>query len=468
MDFPMSTSRTIRFAAAGFAIAILFSGFVAQADPNYDESKVGTFTLPDPLTMNNGSPVTTPGDWKNLRRPEILKLYENYIFGIGPQWRNMIDHMRENDNRALGGKALRKQVDLEFYNYSNRIDNDPTNDLKLHLLIYTPAGVRKPVPVFLCLSFTGNYDVIDDTNIIVYPLWDKKEDTLIVPTNVVRGSSHNWKIQEALARGYGVAILNYNDIDPDLADGTGWKYGVRSLYLKPGETNTDGNAWGAISAWAWGASRVMDYLETDKDVDPKRVIIFGHSRLGKAALWAGAEDQRFAMVIASCSGEMGASLSRRDFGETVTSMCQNFPYWFCPNFLDYKDSISTMPVDSHMLISLIAPRPLFLSTGSEDLWSDPRGEWQAAIAAAPVYQLLGGQGVVTNLPADVMTNGNGTGSLLTSDVLETYPMPPPDEPVMRDVGFQMHTGKHDVLPEDWDRFLDFADLHFFGKPPHQY
>jgi hypothetical protein len=468
IDFQMSKRKTIQSALAGFVLAFLFSSFAARAEPNYDESKVGTFTLPDPLTMNNGAPVLTASDWTSLRRPEILKLYESFIYGAGPQWRNMIDHMRENDNRALGGKALRKQIDLEFYNYSNRIDNDPTNDLKLHLLLYTPADLRKPVPVFLCLSFTGNYADIDDKSVLVYPVWDSKTDTLAVPSKVERGTSHNWKIEEALARGYGVAILNYNDIEPDLADGTGWKYGVRSLYLKQGETNTDGNAWGAIAAWAWGASRVMDYLETDKNVDARHVILFGHSRLGKAALWAGAEDQRFAMVIASCSGEMGASLSRRDYGETVTTMCQTFPYWFCPNFLDYNNNLSAMPVDSHMLISLIAPRPLFLSTGSEDRWGDPRGEWEAAIAAAPVYKLLGEQGVVTNLPPDVMTDGNGTGSLLKSDVLESYPMPPLDVPVMRDVGFQTHTGKHDVLPEDWERFLDFADLHFFGKTPHEY
>lgn len=467
IDFQMSKGKTIHTAPAYFVFAILFSGFIAHAEPNYDESKAGAFTLPDPLIMNNGSPVLTTNDWKDLRRPEILKLYENYIYGGGPHWRNMIDHMRENNSHALGGKALRKQVDLEFYNYNNRTNNDPTNDLKLHVLIYTPANTRKPVPVFLCLSFTGNYSDIDDTNVIVYPVWNAKTDTLALPTNIDRGTSHNWKIEEALARGYGVAILDYNDIEPDLADGTGWKYGVRSLYLQPGETNTDGNAWGAISAWAWGASRVMDYLETDKEVDASRVIMFGHSRLGKAALWAGAEDQRFAMVIASCSGEMGASLSRRDYGETVTTMCKSFPYWFCPNFLDYSGNISAMPVDSHMLISLIAPRPLFLSTGSEDRWGDPRGEWEAAIAAAPVYQLFGKQGVVTNLPPGVLTNGNGSGSLLKSEVLETYPMPPPDAPIMRDVGFQTHTGKHDVLPEDWDRFLDFADLHFHKIPPQE-
>ena len=181
---------------------------------------------------------------------------------------------------------------------------------------------------------------------------------------------------------------------------------------------------------------------------------------------SGAEDTRFAMVIASCSGEMGAALARRDYGETVTTMCKSFPFQFCGNFLDYSNNIGEMPVDSHMLISLIAPRPLYLSTASEDRWGDPRGEFQAAIAAALVYQLFGEPGVVTNLPSDCGTNGSG--SILTSAVLETYKMPPLDVPIMNDVGFQTHTGRHDILPEDWDRFLDFADLHFYGKSPQKY
>ena len=174
------------------------------------------------------------------------------------------------------------------------------------------------------------------------------------------------------------------------------------------------------------------------------------------------------MVIASCSGEMGAALSRRDYGETVTSMCKSFPYQFCPNFLDYSNKVDKLPVDSHMLLALIAPRPLFLNTGSEDRWSDPRGEFEAAVAATPVYRLFGKEGVVTNLPPDIMTNAIGSGPLMRSEVLESYPMPPVDTVIMRDVVFHMHTGKHDILSSDWDKFLDFADFHFSGRLPPQY
>jgi hypothetical protein len=433
---------------------------VACTSANYDEAKVGAFTLPDPLILQNDGTVSGTNDWANLRRPQILKLYRDDIYGSSPGWRNMIDHMREFDGHALGGTARRKQVDLEFYNYAS------TNKVVFHVLLYTPAGATKPVPTFLCLSFTGNQAAVADTNVFVYPVWDRKTDAKAMPANIDRGASHNWPVEKIIGRGYGIALVDYNDIEPDLSDGSGWRYGVRSLYLKPGETNTASDSWGAISAWAWGASRVLDYLQTDPNVDAQRVIMVGHSRLGKTALWAGAQDPRFAMVIASCSGEMGASLSRRDYGETVTSMCKGLAYQFCGNFLAYSNHISDLPVDSHMLIALIAPRPLYLNTGSEDRWGDPRGEFEAAIAAAPVYRLFGRQSVVTNLPPVDSVNGSGPG--LASAVLESYLPPPLDVPVMHDIGFQTHTGGHDILPEDWNRFLDFADLHFYGKPPHQY
>jgi len=442
------------------AVAFLFSASVARA-VNYDESAVGTFTLPDPLTLQNGQPVRDTNDWVHLRRPEILKFYQGYIYGGSAKWRNMIDKVWEVDGHALGGLAVRKQINLEFYNYNRYgTNNNPTNDLFLHVLLYLPAAVTNPAPVFLCLSSSGNYTAVDDTNVVIYPVWDHQTDTRAMPTNLDRGTSPDWNIWEMIQRGYGIALLDYNEIEPDLDDGSGWQHGVRSLYMKPGETNAAPDDWGAISAWAWGASRVMDYLVTDKSVDAKRVIMFGHSRLGKAALWAGAQDTRFAMVIASCSGKMGAALSHRDYGETVTNLCRVFPYWFSQNFLDYSNHTDELPVDSHMLISLIAPRPLYLSTGSFDQWNDPRGEFEAAIAASPVYNLFGEQGVVTNLPPDCATNGSG--SILTSSVLEGYSPPPSDAPIMRDIGYSIHTGKREVLPEDWRRFLDFADLHFHG------
>jgi hypothetical protein len=238
-----------------------------------------------------------------------------------------------------------------------------------------------------------------------------------------------------LAQGIGVATVYYGDIDPDFEGGI--PYGVRSLYLKPGQKEPAPNEWGAISAWAWGLSRALDYLETDKGVDAKRVGIFGISRLGKTVLWAGAHDPRFALVIASCSGEGGAALSRRNYGETVKHLVAptRYPYQFAANYQKYADHLDQLPFDAHMLISLIAPRPVLLQTGDTDFWSDPKGEFLSAVAAGSVYRLLGSQG------------------------LETDRMPVAGQPIMNTLGYYMHAGGHGTIPSDWDQFIKFLQVH---------
>ncbi len=387
---------------------------------NYDESKVGDYTLPDPLVATDGTRVTNAETWFAKRRPEILEAYRNEIFGRSPApGTNVTFNVWETATNALGGTATRKQVEINF--------SGTANGPVAHLLVYTPAG-KSAVPMFLCLQFGGNYTVIDDPAIAIFPVFNGKTGRFEMPRNPQRGAAvRNWKITETLARGYGIAFIDYREIEPDLPE-VGFKFGVHKNFPPPAA-----DEWGAIGAWAWGASRALDYLETDKDVDARRVIMFGHSRLGKTALWAGAQDTRFAAVIANCSGEMGASLSRRDFGETVDNVAGHFPYWMCANFQQFSNHWDRLPVDSHLLIALIAPRPLFLNTGSEDLWGDPHGEFLAARAATPVYELLGKTGITeTNFP------------LLDHAMLHT-------------LSFNCHTGKHDVLPADWDDFLNFAD-----------
>jgi len=410
-------------------LPLVFFGFAHLPNPaaatNYDESKVGQYTLPDPLVCNDGSRVTSADTWFNKRRPEILELYRSEIFGRTPEaGTNATFNIWETSTNALNGTAVRKQIEI---NFSGTADGPFA-----HLLLYTPAG-KGSSPTFLCLQFNGNYTVDEDPDIAIFPDWSNKTRQPAMPKNPARGrSAHNWKIAETLARGYGIAIINYQEIEPDLSGGAGFKYGVHKNFPPPAAAD----GWGAIGAWAYGASRALDYLSTDKDVDAQRVILMGHSRLGKTALWAGAQDTRFAAVIASCSGEMGASLSRRDFGETVDDVAKHFPYWMCGNFQKYAGHWTNLPVDSHCLLSLIAPRPLFLSTGSEDLWGDPHGEFLAARAVTPVYELLGKTGIS-----------------------ETE-FPPLDRAIQHDIGFNCHSGKHDVLPTDWDNFLDFADAHF--------
>jgi hypothetical protein len=409
---------------SGFCFACLLATAISAAATNYDEAKVGSYTLPDPLVCEDGSRVTNAETWFAKRRPEILESYRASIFGRSPDaGTNITFNVWEISTNALGGTAVRKQIEINF-------SGTPAGPVA-HLLLYTPAG-KISAPTFLCLQFNGNYTVIDDPAIAVFPGWNGKTGARAMPKNPLRGEfARNWKISETLARGYGIAIIDYNEIEPDLAGGAGFKYGLHKIFPPPA---ADG--WGAIGAWAWGASRALDYLATDKNVDGQCVILFGHSRLGKTALWAGAQDARFAAVIANCSGEMGASLSRRDYGETVDDVAKRFPYWMAVNFQEYAGHWNNLPVDSHCLLSLIAPRPLFLNTGSEDLWGDPHGEFLAARAATPVYELLGKTGIAEK------------------------EFPPLDQAIQHDIGFNCHPGRHDVLPSDWDHFLDFADAHF--------
>jgi len=402
-----------------------------RADVNYDESKVPKYVLPDPLILANGQPVRDARTWNTKRRPEILELFRSNVYGRSPQRpQGMTFELAEINQQALGGTAVRKQVTVYF---------SPKKDgPKMELLLYLPASAKKPVPVFLGLNFTGNHTANADPGIRLGEVWQRDPATKTSAkkrgTDASRGANASrWQVEKILARGYGVATIYYGDIEPDF-DG-GMPNGVRPLFAKPGEARS-ADAWAAIGAWAWGLSRAMDYLETDKNVDAKRVAITGHSRLGKTALWAGAEDTRFAMVISNDSGEGGASLARRRFGEKVKHLNTSFPHWFCDNYRKFNDREDDLPVDQHMLIALIAPRPVYVASAEEDQWADPKGEFLAASAAGAVYRLLGKQG------------------------LETDQMPAVHQPIMNTVGYHIRAGKHDITAYDWDRNLDFADKHF--------
>lgn len=411
------------------------SNMVAGIPVNYDESKVGTYTLPDPLKLDNGKPVRDAKTWVKKRRPEILKIFETQQYGIAPpRPADESFEVTDKGTPALEGKAIRKQVTIH-------LSKDPDGP-EIHLLMYLPAAAKKPVPMFFSINFGLIQNVAKDPGVVPEKVRDPKTNELITPPPPVAGRFvfGPINVNAFLDAGIGVASYYYAELDPDTL--TGFSHGIRAKYMKAGQTGEDDrspDAWGSIAAWAWGMSRVQDYFETDKDVDAKRVAIHGISRLGKTVAWAGASDQRFAAVIASCGGEGGAALSHRDYGETIAHLTapSRYPYQFAANYAKYAGFPDKAPMDANMLLALIAPRPVLLQTGSTDTWSDPKGEFLAAVAAGPVYKLLGKQDLGTDVWPAAKTP-------LFSNGLNYY----------------MHDGGHGMVPGDWDIYVQFLKAQF--------
>ncbi len=405
--------------------------------PNYDETKVGLYTLPDPLMGSDGNRVTTAEAWNTRRRPEILKLFQIYMYGKVPTPPHPIKPLftiNSEDREALGGKAIRREVAIVFR-------DDPAAP-RINLLVYLPKDIvaNRRVPVFLGLNFEGNQAVSTDPGITLPTAWLPNNAAAgIVDHRATDGSrgteASRWPVERILARGYALATAYYGDIDPDYDDG--FKNGIHPLFYQPGQTRPAADEWGSIGAWAWGLSRMLDYLETAPEIDAGKAAVMGHSRLGKTSLWAGASDPRFAIVISNNSGAGGAALSRRIFGETVARLNSVFPHWFCGNFRTFNDREFMLPFDQHELISLIAPRPVLISSAAEDLWADPRGEFLAARGADPVYRLLGTDGLA----------------------ISRWPEPATDSLVKSTIGYRIRPGKHDVTTDDWDAYMNFADHH---------
>jgi hypothetical protein len=400
---------------------------------NYDESKVPAYTLPDALVCADGTRVTDSTIWKQKRRPELVRLFEEQIYGRAPEPpKKMKFETLSEVKDALGGKATRKEIAIRFTG-----KNDGPS---MTLLLYVPNAAKQPAPVFVGLSFNGNHAVTVEPDVRLSDRWLAEKKGGCVTNNratpACRGSeASRFPLEMIVGRGYALATAYCGDIEPDHPKG--WQDGVRGA-LSPAGNNTvfKMDEWGCISAWAWGLSRALDYLETDRGVDAKRAAVIGHSRLGKTALWAGARDERFAIVVSNDSGEGGAALARRKFGERTSHLNQSFPHWFCGNFKNYSDHEENLPVDQHELIALIAPRPVYVASATEDQWADPRGEFLSAKAAEPVYALFAKKG------------------------LGVDQQPEPQKPVGDSIGYHLRKGVHDITAYDWEQYLNFADRHF--------
>ncbi|MGI8602656.1 MAG: alpha/beta hydrolase family protein [Verrucomicrobiales bacterium] len=410
-------------------VPCIFPGAVSSAPPgtNQDESKVPAYTLPDPLLCQDGSKVTDAKGWREKRRPELLRLFEQEVYGQALLGRpkDMTFRVASEKTGARGGKATRREIAVLF---TGKEDGP-----RMDLLLYLPQKTGAPAPVFAGLNFQGNHAATTEPDVALARCWvanDKKTGVADNKANDASrgGEASRWQIDYALEHGYAVATACYGDIDPDFDDG--FKNGIHALAppKNPGD-------WGSIGAWAWGLSRILDYLETEPQIDAKKAIVMGHSRLGKTALWAGAQDERFAMVISNDSGAGGAALSRRIFGETVEHLNTRFPHWFCDNYSKYNGREADCPVDQHELIALIAPRPVLINSATEDEWADPKGEFLSASAADPVYRLLGTDGIAQKEWPE-------PGHLLTTRI-----------------GYFLRPGAHDVTLDDWKAYVTFADKH---------
>ena len=408
-------------------LIILVTGAAkAQWEPNYDESKIPEFKLPDPLRTFSGKKVRNVKQWEKQRRPELLNFFTRNVYGEVPGKLGIdaIDIL-EKSNDAYNGKASRKQVELTFKN----------NGQILHftILIYLPKGIENPA-LFLGYNFYGNHTVTEDVNVLISEAWVQNNPSFGIVNHRLTEQSRGvrtdrWAIENMLDNGFGFATIYYGEVDPDKDDLTD---GIHRLFYIDDQKQPADDEWGSIAAWAWGLSRALDYFEHDTDINASKVIVFGHSRLGKTALWAGASDQRFAGVISNDSGCGGAALSKRRIGETIYRINTSFPHWFCENFSNYNNNEKALPVDQHELIALIAPRPVYVASAEEDKWADPKGEFLAALYAGPVYQLYGKSGITQKQ------------------------MPEVNQPLINTVAYHIRSGGHDVTDYDWEQYIRWA------------
>ncbi len=404
---------------AGLLILLTFTEGTAREpkeyDNNviYDEAKLPAYELPPLLVSSEGRPITTADEWFTLRRPQIMSLFGNLVYGTVPNPASPLHvtcEVSESEVDFVSERGTRKNVQIRFENSRGRA--------QMLVLVFLPAGVDTPVPVFMMHSF-------DETR-------GQGFDALSTQPGRFR---NGWPIGEFFKRGYGLVVVDQKDLVGH--NEVTFLSGIHPLFYRAGQSFPKASEWGVLAAVAWGASRAMDYLETDDAIDASRVAVMGHSKMGKAALWTAAQDQRFALAVSAQSGCAGAALWRRKSGETLEKMVTRFPYWLCRNAWKFVNNEDDLPVDQHMLLACIAPRPVYVHSGVEDTWADPRGEYLSAYHASEVYRLLG------------------------KKALESEESPPVGQAITEShVGYHLREGGHSIEMFDWLKYLDFADWHF--------
>ena len=434
----MTTDSRISFLPLLVALAavlpVLSAATTASAaEANYDESLAGAFVLPDVLAGPDEAPASSLQEWERISRPHQFEMLEKYLYGrrLPAVPVSVVGEVERADVDLGNMKGLRLQAKLRL---GTAADAPTTN-----VLLYLPKTTQKS-PVFLKLNFRGNQAETEDPGVWLPTGWIPSDDGIVEnrATDASRGTrQRRFPVAPMVGRGYGMATAYCGDFFPDRPDGR--PQSVLASLGRPVTGNLPKDEPGAIGSWAWGLSRILDWLVTLPEVDAAQVIVVGHSRLGKTALWAGACDQRFAMVVSNESGCGGAALSRRNFGETIGVITDRFPHWFCPMLADYAGREIELPCDQHALLAMAAPRPLYVASAEQDRWADPRGEFLAAVAAGRAWKLYGLTG------------------------LGTEAMPPINTPVGQMVGYHVRNGSHDLLPYDWTRFADFADRTLRGK-----
>ncbi|HTU22202.1 MAG TPA: acetylxylan esterase [Gemmataceae bacterium] len=381
--------------------------------------------LPDPLVMFNGDRVTTKEQWFDKRRPELKKLFQHYMYGYLPPPAKIKAKVEHEDTKAFGGKATLREVTISF---------GPPDTPPIHLLLVASNKRKGPAPVFIGINFCGNHAIVKDPGVRLPTVW-MYAGPKHRATEAGRGKEiDTWALEQSIDRGYAVATFYNGDVDPDQKDvREGIQPHLRKKDAKPGPHD-----WGTIAAWAWGVHRVVDYVSDHKDLDPKRIAVVGHSRLGKTALLAAALDERIALAIPHQAGCGGTAPSRchNPKSETVKRINTSFPHWFDGAFKEFNDHPDKLPFDQNCLVALMAPRPVLVSNAVEDQWANPSGQFDVLLTADPVYRLLDARGLkVKRMPE--------TGKLIDSKL-----------------GYYIRPGKHSMTKGDWKIFLDFADKHF--------